>query len=334
MNFRYVCRDPMKVIYTTCTYNHISRALSLADSVHEYCPGSKFIIGLIDDANPGTDLNADTELLQASELDISFLQEMRNKYDILELNAALKPYFANHIFSHRREVNELIYLDSDILLFDNLEVIYQALSAHSIILTPHSLSSVKRGFSFDDRNFLRSGIYNIGFYAVKRDSNGLAFLAWWMDKLRDEGFIDSKRGMFAEQLWLNLVPLYFDEVYILRHIGCNVAYWNLHEREIFASEKGYLINGEIPLIFYHFSGASITCLEDDNLSSHQNRYTFTNRPDVLPLFAKYIAGLKRHNFEQFSTYYSINASIKTKSKFLIFLIENSKKVIKRILYQK
>ena len=334
MNFLYVCSDTMKVIYTTCTYNHISRALSLADSVNEYCPDIKLIIGLIDDVDSTFVMEQHFELLQASELRLPFLQEMRNKYTTLELNASLKPFFAEHIFGNYPDVSEIIYLDSDILLFDNLDVIYTALGDHSIVLTPHSFSSVKRGSSIDDRNFLRSGIYNIGFYAVKRDQQGLAFLAWWMDKLKDEGFIDSNRGMFAEQLWLNLVPLYFSGVHILRHLGCNVAYWNLHEREISAATDGYLVNGTVPLIFYHFSGASVNCITEDNLSSHQNRYTFTNRPDVLPLFKKYIANLKRHKFEEFSAYYSINARLKTKSKLLIFMVENSRKVLKRILYRK
>ena len=334
MKFLYVCSDSMKVIYTTCTYNHIARAFSLADSVSDYCPDTRFVIGLIDESGGDHKGNQQCEIIYAKALELPFLSEMRNKYSVLELNAALKPYFADHIFKNYTDLKELIYLDSDILLFSNLETIYEALAENSIILTPHSLSTIKRGYSFDDRSFLRAGIYNIGFYAVKRDETGLSFLTWWMDKLKDEGYIDSNKGMFAEQLWLNLVPIYFSDVHVLRHIGCNVAYWNLHEREISATQNGYVVNGELPLIFFHFSGASISCITDDNLSSHQDRFTFTNRPDVLPLFEKYIAKLTEYNFEQSSVYYSITGKYKTKSKLLIFIVENSRKVIKRLFYQR
>lgn len=329
----------MKVIYTTCTYNHIARAFSLAESVGKFHPECKIIICLIGEISSEEimtargDQDKRYEILKASDLKISFLPEMYLKYSTLELNAALKPYFAYHIFNTRNDVSEIVFFDSDILLYDQINVVYEKLATHSILLTPHSLSSVESGYSFDDRNFLSSGVFNIGFFAVKRDENAFAFLDWWMKKLRNECFIDVKNGMFAEQLCLNLVPIYFKGVHILRHLGCNVAYWNLHERIIAPASSGYTVNGNESLIFYHFSGATMDCLEVDSLSKHQNRYSFTNRPDVRPLFEDYIKSLKDHNFDKYNSYYSINNSIKTKSKLLIFIVNNYKKIHKRIFHK-
>lgn len=324
----------MNAIYTICTYNHIARAFSLADSVYQYSPETHFIICLIDKIADDIELPHGTELITAEDMQLSFLDEMCTKYSTLELNSALKPYFASFIFEKKQNLEQLIFLDSDILLFDDLKPVYDSLIKSSIILTPHSLSTIPEGYDFDDRIFLRSGLYNAGFFALKRDSYAFSFLEWWMRKLRNECFFDSKRGMFAEQLWLNLVPLYFEGVHILKHAGCNVAYWNLHERRIDQIEGRYFINGTQPLIFFHFSGASIKCLEENNLSEHQKRYTFTNRPDVLPLFRLYIESLKKHSFEKFSQYYTFNSKLKTRSGIIKWVAEMYKKGVKKLFYIK
>lgn len=321
----------MNVLFTTCTYNHLARAFSLADSIEKYCPELQFFIGLIDEKGPENN-GVNYTIITAEDLELPFLTEMYNKYNTLELNSALKPYFAEHILKKESALN-ILYLDSDILLFSPLDEIFSIIDNNSILLTPHSLSTLAQGSKVDDRNFLRSGIYNAGFFGVKNDKNGLEFLNWWKDKLRNECFFDSKRGMFAEQLWLNLVPLYFENVYILRHLGCNVAYWNLHERVISATIDGYRVNDSVPLIFYHFSGAGLDVFKKDCLSDYEDRYTFTNRPDVKPLFEQYIAALNHYSFGDNQDYNTISSKFRTRSKSIIALARLWRKVVKVLFYR-
>jgi hypothetical protein len=323
----------MNAIYTVCSYNHLGRALSLADSVSTHCQGVKFIICLIDTV----DLNLipeGIELIMARDMNLSFLNELCSKYSPLELNSALKPYFGNYIFEKYKQLDQIIFLDSDILLFDDLNPVYESLDVNSIVLSPHSLSTVPNGTDFDDRVFLRSGIYNAGFFGLKRDLNSQAFLLWWMGKLRNECFFDSKRGMFAEQLWLNLVPLYFEGVDILKHEGCNVAYWNLHERSLSEKDGVFYVNGTVPLIFFHYSGASVSCIEENKVSQHQQRYTFTNRPDVLEVFKLYINSLNKHSFEKFNQVYTLNSTFRSQSIIVRTVGEFYKKVVKKLFYIK
>lgn len=322
----------MKAIYTTCTYNHIARALSLADSVRKYSPNTTLLIGIVDSLDDGFVPVEDVEFIKAADMMIPFFQEMCMKYTALELNSALKPYFANFILNKNEHINQLAYLDSDILLYDDLHPVYNSLKENSIVLSPHSLSTINNDLSPGDRNFLRTGIFNSGFFAIKRDAAALSFLEWWMGKLRNECFIDSKKGMFAEQLWLNLVPLYFEKVHILRHKGCNVAHWNLHERKISKRGDKYFVNETEPLIFYHFSGTSINCFSKNSLSGHQNRYTFSSRPDVIPLFQQYIDSLNKHAFEKYDQYYFVTSKLKTRYQFVKWIFQFCKKVIKNVFY--
>jgi hypothetical protein len=323
----------MNAIYTVCTYNHIGRALSLAESVENHCLGAKFIICLVDRVTEDL-IPSGIDLIMAKDMGLPFLNEMCSKYSPLELNSALKPYFGNYIFAKYPQVDQVIFLDSDILLFDDLHPVYESLQSSSIVLSPHSFSPVSSSADFDERIFLRSGIYNAGFFGLKRDRHSQNFLDWWMNKLRNECFFDSKRGMFAEQLWLNLVPLYFDKVHIIKHLGCNVAYWNLHERTLSKHDGRYYVNKTYPLIFFHYSGASMSCIKDNTVSVHQKRYTFVNRPDVLPIFKEYIDSLRKHSFGKYNLVYTLNSSLKTQSKTIKSIAELYKKIIKKLFYIK
>jgi len=324
----------MNAIYTTCTINHLSRAFSLLNSVQEYHPEIKFFICLVDTVDRNLLPSGNYDMIHAIDMRIPFFQEMCIKYSTLELNSALKPYFAQFIFKQNSQIDKLIYLDSDILLFNKLEYAFNALNEHSIIVTPHSLSTIDEGFVFDDRDFLRSGIYNAGFLALRRDLTTDNFLGWWMGKLRNQGFFDPKRGMFAEQLWLNLVPLFFENVLILLHKGYNVAYWNLHERTIVERDEKFYVNNETPLIFFHYSGAGLECFEKNNPSKTQNRYSFTNRPDIIPVFERYLTNLRRHSLPQFDSVYTITGNMRTRSGVVKSVIELGRKVLKRLVYIK
>jgi hypothetical protein len=324
----------MNAIYTTCTVNHLSRAFSLLESVREYHPDVKFVICLVDTVDRNLLPDGSYDLIFAEEMGLPFFKGMCIKYSTLELNSALKPYFAKYILKQDAQVDKLVYLDSDILLFNKLELAYNALNEHSIVITPHSFSSIDTGFVFDDRDFLRSGIYNAGFFAVRRDPCAERFLDWWMGKLRNQGFFDPKRGMFAEQLWLNLVPLYFENVLILLHKGYNVAYWNIHERTIVKREEAFYVNDDTPLIFFHFSGAGLDCFEQDNPSKTQDRYTFTDRPDIIPVFELYINSLRKHSLPLFDSVYTITGKLKTRSRLVKFAVEFGRKIIKRLIYIK
>jgi hypothetical protein len=78
------------------------------------------------------------------------------------------------------------------------------------------------------------------------------------------GFNDVPFGTFVDQKWIDLVPAFFDKVCILKHPGCNIAYWNLHERTLSQGKDAILVNNQ-PLCFFHFSGVKAS--KPDVLSS-------------------------------------------------------------------
>ena len=91
--------------------------------------------------------------------------------------------------------------------------------------------------------------------------------------------------MSSDQSWLNFVPLFFKGVGIIKHPGCNVAYWNLHERNIEEKGNSYFVNKEFPLLFFHFSGYSIN--HPGLISRHQDRFLMSDNLVVKKLFQLY-----------------------------------------------
>ena len=182
-------------------------------------------------------------------------------------------------------------------LFQNLK---KRWGASDIIITPHFTNPLNDNKFQAEEDFLNSGLYNLGFIAVKNTPEGCKMINWWAERLRHKAFIDLKRGLFTDQKWINFVPLFFKGVAILNHPGYNMAYWNLHERSLSKKKDGYFVNRTYPLVFYHFSG--FNPLVPDLLSKYQDRFTFEQRSDILELFKNYSNQLLLNNYETFMTY--------------------------------
>lgn len=299
------------IIFTTCTASYLAPAKSLGDSILKNNPGYKFVIGLVDKIDgrflPSAFLPH--EIVEVETIGIPAFNEMQNRYSLLELSCAVKPWFALYFFK-KFSAQQIIYLDTDILVTSSLQFIEEQLEQDSILLTPHILSPLPDdGKRPHETAILKTGIYNAGFFAARNDENGIAFLQWWRNILVDYCYEDSKRGLASDQSWLNFVPLFFKKVGIIRHPGCNVAYWNLHETLIEKSKNNYIVNKEFPLLFFHFSGYSVHYPE--LLSKHQTRFAINENAAVEELFRQYHSNLISNNHLELQKIDCVYARFKT-----------------------
>lgn len=282
------------VVVTTCSANHLAQAKGLGDSLLQHNPDYKLLIGLVDKLQERISSNyySPHELIEAHELGIPEFNEMQKKYNIFELNCALKVFFVIYAFK-KYNADKIIFLDSDILVFASLRYIEDELDKNSILLTPHILTPFKAdGKRPFEREMLKNGIFNGGFFALRNDEQGKSFLNWWKDRMTDQCYVNLKEGMFVDQKWLNLAPLYFSSLKWLEHPGCNMAYWNLHERNLAKSGDRFLVNN-LPLLFFHFSGYSMQ--SPDLISRHQDRILMNENPALKELFNLYHAALLKNN---------------------------------------
>ena len=286
-----------KIIVTVCTASYLAQAKGLADSVLQYNPDYKVIIGLVDKLENDFDLTAYAPhtILQVHEMKLPVFDAMQERYNIFELNCALKSFFVRWVLDNRFP-EFVIYLDVDMLVFNSFEPAATLLNEHSILITPH----ITKPFPVDglipqERDILKTGMFNAGFFAVKNNNIGNAMINWWKDRMVDQGYERPKDGLNSDQNWLNFVPLYFDKVHVVKHAGFNVAYWNLHERTISKKENIFYANNN-PLIFFHFSGYSLQ--QPDKISKHQQRFSMNDNPALKEVFQLYADTMKKNGQEK------------------------------------
>ncbi len=276
---------PKVAVCSICSNNFLAHARVLFASVRRFHPDWDCHLLLADEAPPQPIKTEFFSVTEARELPIADFEKMAFRYDVIEMNVALKPFLINHLLAQGYE--RVIYLDVDIMIYSPLATISDALDSAAIVVTPHITTPLPSdsGPTIREDLFLKNGTYNLGFIAVSNDPEARVFLSWWSERCRTQGFREPETGLFVDQKWINLVPGLFRSVAILRHPGCNMAYWNLHERRL----SGVKVNDTFPLVFFHFSGLDLDAIE--SISKHQARYNLANRPDVAPLFMEYRAAV-------------------------------------------
>ena len=277
----------MKIAFAITSRNYLAQTKIAVGTFLQFNPNFEVFIFNIDNETYESNAIWDNpkirhEFIRA--VDFENKDILRSKYNNFEFCNAIKPYLCSWLFEHHKEADLVMYLDSD-LVFYNEVILEEELANHQIIITPHALSQ----FPLDNHltselDILNSGLYNAGFFVVTNSSNGIQFLEWWKSRTLKYCYVDFEKGMFVDQIWLNFAPIYFESVLVLKNPGYNVAHWNLHERRIsYASE--WRVNNGYNLVFFHFSGFSFDDI--DKISIHQDRYNLGNRNDLSSLFKEY-----------------------------------------------
>jgi hypothetical protein len=283
---------------TIVSLNYIPYARALCKSFLKFYPDCRFYVLLVDRVPEGLDLShEDFELVLVEDLGIPDFKSAAFKFGIVELNTNVKPTFLLRLFE--RGIDKLIYLDPDILIYSSLDLIFAALDENGIVLTPHSLSP-DNAVSYNDVLLLVNGVFNLGFIAVSNTPETNRFLHWWEDRCLTLGYNERWAGLFVDQKWLNLAPCFYDSVKILKHPGCNVAYWNMHERKLEIKNSSRVVNGNEELVFFHFSGVEVD--GGDGISKHYDRIDLVLRPDVADLIAEYRKLLVENGIRDFARY--------------------------------
>lgn len=291
-----VLRAHPKVLFTIASRNYRPYVRTLMASARAHHPDFARCLLLVDEPEEGDDVDQDLyATVHARALGLSSFDDMALRYDVLELNTALKPFFIDWLFS-QFGVDTAVYLDPDIRVHAPLQRALAALDGGAtVVLTPHVTQPLPADDALpDDHQFLRTGVFNLGFIALRRDPESLAFVRWWAEHLRTDCRVDFQNNLFTDQRWCDLAPCLLSRLHVLRDTACNVAYWNLPHRRLDRAPDGSWTVDDRPLVFFHFSG--IDPGRPQVLSRHQNRLGWNDCPEAEALFADYREDLARHGW--------------------------------------
>jgi hypothetical protein len=275
----------------------LASAKSLAQSICYSGEDSTFIIGLADERiSINENLFDKIQILNFRDIEIDQVDQLISKSNIVEFNTALKPFFFDYFFKKYGEDVKVLYLDPDLYFYHSPKLLIDALNDHSILLTPQLLAPGL--FPFEEEIVaLRHGVFNLGFLGLRNSIESRRLVTWWCDRLRTHCKIDKARGLFVDQKWIDLVPVFFSDYYILKNFGCNVAWWNLGERKLIWSNNRWIVNTEsCPLIFFHFSGFIPRSSFYTGRSSSP-KYSFEEQPGLISLFRDYEEKLVANGFD-------------------------------------
>ena len=271
---------------TIATEAFLPWALVLFDALARHHPHAARVLLYVragDEAHRVPRVEGVTVLAVEDLVDAATEATLRRRYGIAELCFALKPRLLRHCLDRFGE--RAVYLDSDLDVQGRLDQAMIELEGANVVLTPHLDAPLPYdGKRPSELTILRAGSFNAGFVAVSESPEARAFLEWWDTRAAHWGFVAPEWGYQGDQKWLDLAPLLFRGVAVLRDLGSNVGAWSLHVRRVERGPRGYTVNGS-PLAFFHFSGFDPD--EPGELSRYQNRVRMRDYPAVAELAADF-----------------------------------------------
>lgn len=267
----------MKHFCTISTQSHLYKAKALADSLSN--SGSHLHVLIVDalELHP-TQSNVSYYSLKSiqSEIGLKLISKYQKQPD--KLRWGLKSVFMMLLLE---SIEQVIYVDNDIWFYNDPSFLFELLNNNDIILTPHFYdTNPQKNQNWLEANF-KVGLYNAGFLGANK--NAIKALKWWSEACYYNIKKSYWRGLFDDQKYLDLLPIMFDKVIILKHKGCNLAGWNYLWYQLNRnSDQSVLIENKYPLIFIHFAETSLV-----HFSREDN---FLNKE-----YISYINSLKKYN---------------------------------------
>ncbi len=247
------------MLYNFCTIvtaDYAPYAYNLADNLVKLNSNAKLFVLVCSDGFEGEN-NSHLEFINYHSLNDNLAKQIKDKYfDNAKDNYrwSMKPVFMRHLFD-KENLDKLIYIDCDIHFFNSYTFLFNLLDENNILLSPHFRS---KSYSEDPINYIlqfTNGIFNGGFVGANKE--GLNALEWWAERCLEICEVNTAHGQFVDQSHLNLLPVYFEKIHIIKHEGCNVANWNerVCKRELLNDQ--ILINNKYPIIFIHFTKSTL-----------------------------------------------------------------------------
>jgi hypothetical protein len=288
---------PPTLAIAVCTRSHLPFARLLAADLARQEPGIPLRVVVADRASGDAIELPGTEVVGADELGAAELPFWRLAFDPWELCCALKPVAIERAFEGGAE--RVVYLDSDLELFASLDALLAPLEENDWVVVPHALElwpaepRVER-FPPLGRSAL-PGQLNAGLFAVRRSPAARHFLAQWgAANLAPGACVGGWAGGWCEQQLFAWVLTAGGRVRVLDDPAHDVAFWNLHEREVrrerdAAGAESFRVGGR-PLASFHWSGFDVT--DPKRIARHDPRRLGDRDEALGALSERYAARLR------------------------------------------
>jgi glycosyltransferase involved in cell wall biosynthesis len=188
-------------------------------------------------------------LVRIEDLETAYpaLAEARNNRSTIEFYFTCTPSLVCFVLAQTGEGAVVTYVDGDLYFFSDPEPLFAELGHDSVSIISHR-------FPARLRHLEKFGLYNVGWMSFRNDPRGRAVATWWQDRCNEWCYDILDGDRFADQKYLDRIAIEFDGVVVLSHRGANLAPWNLGGHRLTVRNNGVMVDGQWPLIFFHFHG--------------------------------------------------------------------------------
>ncbi|MFZ0763583.1 MAG: hypothetical protein WBV65_21965 [Xanthobacteraceae bacterium] len=239
-----------------CTYfdhNYLSRATVMIESLRRF--ERRVPIYILTLSGPCEAILRElalpnVEIVPLAELEAAYpeLLSLKSERKLIEYYFTLSPFLPHYLFA-QTTADRINYIDGDLYFFTSPQPVLDSLGEASVAITPHR-------FSFEYRNHVQYGLFNVAWITYRRCAEGLDCLNAYKADCTDWCYDRVEDGRFGDQKYLDGWPGRYPNLRIIDHKGFNLAIWNAHNYMIRAKNDTVMIDDD-PLVFYHFASTKL-----------------------------------------------------------------------------
>lgn len=245
---KFLTNFNMKHICTLSDKNYLLQGLSLYESLNKYSSDFTLHYLCIDDLsfNKLNTLNLPNLIPHSIKNLLNSDDELNQLFygDYRYFCWSLASYFTNKLLS---EYDSILYCDSDIYFYDNIETLYDKFGNKDVGIFRH------RQFQYHENR--SEGAYNVGVVYFKNTKKGNEISFWWKDAVINKKY--PELSTCGDQKYLDNFQKMCDEaeIFIDGDIGHGAPWqWQLYDYREFIETGNIIWGGETQkLIFSHFS---------------------------------------------------------------------------------
>lgn len=273
----------MKFFCTLSDYNYLNQGLVLYESLKQYI-GDDFLLYYLCIDKKTYDKVLGLKLDKVEPIFAGSCEELTNKQEkYSEYCWSLASRFCQYLIASKN-VPDILYIDSDICFYRDVEVVYEEIGNKSIGIVPHR---------FDHNRESLVGRYNVGIVYFRNDEPGKKCLDFWVDCVTNlNNKYRQKYGTCGDQKYLELFPVKFaDNLCIIQNKVSYGAPWSffIYDYGKFNSDNRVVKykGKDYPFVFSHFSQFTCDYMKGTYDLKGYDKESFLKIPEVKKLYGEY-----------------------------------------------
>ncbi len=279
-----------------CTYfdsRFLPRGLALIDSVKAHTPSFKIYILALDDAcfeYLQSLQDANLEIVSLAEYKTYFSIDISKYADKKQFYFSITPNICLFIFDKYQEVDQLFYLDADLLFYQSANYLLEEMGEKSILICSHHFHPLHQLIA------THYGHFNVAINGFRNDSEGLRCLQQWKSDCESwyPGMPDFPHDFFSDQIFLDKWPAMYPSLHIVKNVAIDVAPWNLNNIKI-TRKNGIFYADNQELIVFHFS--NLQKVGANTWNTNTAKFFISIKGPVKEIFVDYINKIESYGLE-------------------------------------